>query len=229
MNTISPDAQNRERELLMHMDQEKVPQAPGAETFAEPAPGAPSSPQATELDRLREQLEEAERERAQFKNLLQRVQADFSNYRRRMGEERDGIQKGANAQLIQKLLPALDDLERALSPGPTQEGDSESPFREGVQLISRKLLGALGEAGVQTIEPRGVPFDPWEHEAVSYQETSQYPEGQVLQLLQKGYRLHGRVLRPALVAVARAPAASNKQIPTTSVSEDTPTAPEKEA
>ena len=171
---------------------------------AGPAPGLPPGPELTEEERLRAELEEAERERGQFRALAQRVQADFVNYRRRVEEEQQEFQRGAAAQLILKLLPVLDDLERALVQTP-EDASSNDGWLEGVRLVVRKFHAVMEEAGVQRIDAADRAFDPWEHEAVAYQETGEHPAGHVLGLVREGYTLHGRVLRAAQVMVARAP------------------------
>jgi molecular chaperone GrpE len=171
----------------------------------DPVPGLSPAPAPTEVEQLRAQLAEAERERNQFKSLAQRIQADFANFRKRAEEEQGEFQRNANAQLLLKLLPALDDLERAL--GQLSEGSAgaDAGWVEGMRLVARKFLAVLEELGVRRIEALQKPFDPWEHEIVGYQETTEHAEGLVLGLAREGYKLHGRVLRPALVTVAKSP------------------------
>ena len=132
------------------------------------------------------------------------MQADFVNYRRRAEEEQVEFQRNANAQLVLKLLPVLDDLERAMDHGPEKAPGEDTGWLEGVRLIARKFLATLEEAGVQRVEALDQQFNPWEHEVVSYEETREYPEGQVLGVAREGYKLQGKVLRPALVTVAKA-------------------------
>ena len=141
----------------------------------------------------------------QGRALAQRVQADFVNYRRRVEEEQQEFQRGAAAQLILKLLPVLDDLERALVQTTEDASPSNEGWLEGIRLVVRKFHAVMEEAGVQRVEAAGRPFDPWEHEAVAFQETEEHPAGHVLGLVREGYKLHGRVRRAAQVVVARAP------------------------
>ncbi|MCS7206433.1 MAG: nucleotide exchange factor GrpE [Dehalococcoidia bacterium] len=173
-------------------------QQPGPESH--PA-GLPPGPQASEVDRLRADLEEAQRERAQFKALLQRVQADFSNYRKQVEQEREAFQRQAASALLLRLLPALDDLMLAVDGLPQ---DATSPWAEGVRLAVRKLLATLAQAGLEPLEPVGKPFDPWEHEAVGQETSETLPPGSVLKVTRRGYKFQGRVLRPALVIVSTA-------------------------
>ena len=159
----------------------------------------------TELERLQSELEEAKREIGQFRNLAQRVQADFVNYRRRVEEEREEFQRNSNVDLILKVLPILDDLDRALQNGPQAESKVAAGWLEGVHLVARKFQTIVEEIGLQRIESENRQFDPREHEVVSYQETTTLPEGRILALVRAGYKQNARVLRPALVVVAKAP------------------------
>lgn len=133
---------------------------------------------------------------------LQRTAADFANYRRRTEEERSAMAQFANAVLIGKLLAVLDDFDRALASVPE---DAHEGWVDGIRLVERKFRTALESEGVTPIEAVGKPFDPNLHEAVVYEETTDYPDNQVIDEVQRGYRLHDRVLRPALVRVANNP------------------------
>ena len=154
---------------------------------------------------LQQALAEQQELAAKYLDQAQRTAAEFSNYRRR--QERDQAQQAlwANANLLQTLLPVLDDLQRALKELPTT--GKQAPWAEGVRLVERKMRTAFENAGVKEIaaEP-GQPFDPNEHEAVIYEESTAYPEGHIVEAVRQGYRLGERVLRPAMVRVAKAPA-----------------------
>ena len=150
---------------------------------------------------LRAQLEEAQREATQFHALMQRVQADFVNYKRRMEEERAALQERANESLVLRLLPVLDDYERALQYVPDVE--EFRPWAAGVELVYRNFKGALESFGVSPIQALGMGFDPMEHESVSYEFSDDFAEGVVMSVVREGYKLHGRVLRPAQVTVSR--------------------------
>ena len=130
---------------------------------------------------------------------LQRLAADFANYRKRTDAERSEFAKYAKADLIRKLLDVLDGYDRALETMP--EEVKGQPWVEGMWLVERKLRAMLEAEGLQTLEATGKPFDPYQHEAVAHME-SDAPEGIVISEYQKGYRLHERVIRPALVAVS---------------------------
>ena len=131
---------------------------------------------------------------------LQRLAADFANYRKRMESERIDYAKFAKADLIAKLLDVLDAYDRALATIPDELRSSS--WVEGMWLIERKLRSILEAEGLQAVDALGKPFDPYEHEAVAHVESDE-PEGTVIKEHQKAYRLHDRVIRPAMVTVAK--------------------------
>ena len=131
---------------------------------------------------------------------LQRMAADFANYRKRNDAERADYAKFAKADLIARLLDILDAYDRALSTVP--EELKGSSWVEGMWLIERKLRQILEAEGLQPIDSLGTPFDPYVHEAIAHVESDE-PEGTVIKEHQKAYRLHDRVIRPAMVTVAK--------------------------
>jgi molecular chaperone GrpE len=146
---------------------------------------------------LAERLAEVEKERDGYLNDLQRVAAEFENYRKRVARDQQSLAARAHERLVKELLPVLDDLERAL-----QACDSErESVEEGVKLVHRELEEALAKEGLSEIETNG-RFDPHVHEALLSQ-PSDKEEGAILDVLQKGYRLGDRVLRPARVVVSQ--------------------------
>jgi molecular chaperone GrpE len=130
----------------------------------------------------------------------QRAEADLANFKRRAEQERADLVKFANSSLIGKLLPILDDFGRALDTVPPSE--RSSGWAEGIQLIERKLQTVLEQEGVAPIEALGKEFDPHVHEAVM-REDGEGDTDMVVEEFQRGYRLHGRVIRPAMVKVGR--------------------------
>ncbi len=132
-----------------------------------------------------------------------RLAADFDNYRKRVAREQVELTRRANERLLNELLPVLDDLERALEAAAEPNHDQvwEAKLEEGVQLVHRSLASLLERHGLKEIETEG-PFDPHVHEALLAQPGEGAEEGAVLQVLQKGYRLGDKVLRPARVIVA---------------------------
>ena len=156
-----------------------------------------------QLEELRALLASLEQEAAENKAGWQRTAADFANYRRRSEQDREQNLGLANEALLSKLLAIVDDFDRAIAQMPEELG--KIPWVEGIAAIDRKLRLLLDSEGLTPIEAQGQPFDPHQHEAVVQQETSAVPEGTVTAELQRGYRLRDRVLRPALVAVAKTP------------------------
>jgi molecular chaperone GrpE len=154
-----------------------------------------------ELDQLRAALEAAQQEAAESKVQWQRSAADFANYRRRTEQEREAIVGLANEVLLAKLLAIVDDFDRAIANKPAELADSG--WVGGIVAIDRKLDQLLESEGLTPIEALGKQFDPHEHEAIAQEDRPGVPEGTVIAELQKGYRLRDRVLRPAMVAVAR--------------------------
>ena len=136
---------------------------------------------------------------------LQRERAEFLNFKRRTAEERDREFGLAGEDLIRKVLHVADDFDRAIEARPVAV--AEDPWFEGIAAIDRKLRLLLESEGVTTIEAStGTPFDPREHEAIVNVPGTGRPEGEIVEAVRRGYRLRDRVLRPALVAVAAAPA-----------------------
>jgi molecular chaperone GrpE len=177
-----------------------------ARTRAEERAEAIKAPSRVELleqiEQLQRELDEAKAKAEENLYNWQRSAADFANYRRRTEEERDMVARFAGASLITRLLSVLDDFDRALDNVPE---DAHESWVEGVRLVERKLRGLLESEGVTPIEAVGKPFDPNLHEAVVHEETTSRPDNEVIGELQRGYRLHDRVIRPSLVRVANNP------------------------
>ena len=168
----------------------------------EPVNGAqPES--ADDLERLRAELAEIEQKADEYLRLAQRTQADFINYRRRVDEERAQQARDATVSFLQRLLPILDDFERALANA--TPADLESSWGRGVQLVERNLRGLLAAEDVQRIRAEGAEFDPREHEALGRQPSPDVPEGHVLHVVRQGYKKGDRVIRPAQVIIASRP------------------------
>lgn len=150
-----------------------------------------------QAEQAEQSLEDVERERDEYLNDLKRVAAEFDNFRKRVARERQELGALANERLLKELLPVLDDLGRALE---AAEQHEEAKLEEGVRLVHRALSDVLAKAGLAEIETEGV-FDPHVHEALLSQ-PSDAQAGTVIEVLQKGYRLGDRVLRPARVIVS---------------------------
>lgn len=156
-------------------------------------------------------LEGENPEREDYRELLQRLQADFINFKRRVEQDREQQTTSANRELILRILPVLDDLERALSSVPEEMADSE--WVKGTALVERKLRATLEEEGLERIEAEGKEFDPREHEAVFCEDSPEHEEGKVKGVLRNGYKLHDRVIRPAQVVVYNGKAGPGDNVP----------------
>ena len=155
----------------------------------------------SELEALRQELEEAKAQAAEYLDGWQRARAEFANYKKRNEQERQELFKLANTTLITKLLPIFDDFERAFQTLPSNL--LSLTWIDGVALIYRRLQAILEAEGLTLIETEGQSFDPLLHEAVTYEESEEHDEGQIIGEVQRGYKLGDRVLRPALVRVAK--------------------------
>jgi len=152
---------------------------------------------------LEGKVAEMESAAAETKDKYLRLAADFENYKKRSRQEQMETIQHASADLISRLLPVVDDLEKVLEHRP--EGIDES-WLKGLELSVRKLEEVLGTHGLQPIEAVGARFDPKLHEAVGHEESAEQPEDTVTSELRRGYRIRDRVVRPALVKLARRPA-----------------------
>ncbi len=156
------------------------------------------------LDDLERELEEVRSKASTYLDLAQRTQADFVNYKRRVEQERSDYARSARADVILKILPVVDDLERAVESLPPNLASSD--WVQGIVLIDRKLRSALEGLGVKRIEAVGKPFDPWQEEAVAHEPSAISPAETVIRTVRNGYTLDGRVIRPAQVIVSSGPA-----------------------
>jgi molecular chaperone GrpE len=178
----------------MDLRPDAVPAVPDS---PEPPEGGPPPAAAPETEAL---LSAREEEIARLTDRLQRLQAEFENYKRRAAREKADFLKFANEGLLLSLLPVLDSLERAQASAPP---DTPPAFADGVEMIIRLFRSALEKAGVAPLEASGKPFDPALHQAVAQVETADGEDNLVVDEIQRGYLLEGRVLRPAMVRVSR--------------------------
>jgi len=191
------------------MEKEETLHTNPVETVAAVPPGEveqlPEGPVET-LESLREALSAKSQELERFQERLLRLQAEFDNYRKRMAREKAEFLKFAHEGLVLEFLPILDNLERALSAARAEAGST--PLIEGIEMIARLFRSALEKAGVKPMEAVGKPFDPTYHQAVAQVESSEEEANLVVEEIQKGYLIEGRVLRPAMVKVSRAASVS---------------------
>jgi molecular chaperone GrpE len=173
----------------------ELPPADGDESPSGVAGGA-SSEEASGLG----ELQKLKAERDSLLDRLARAQAEFENARRRASKEQQDFRDYAAADAVKPLLPVIDSFERAL-----QAKSEPADFRSGVELIYKQLQDALAKLGVRAIPAKGEIFDPHVHEAIEMVETSDVPDHEVLEELQRGYKFKDRLLRPAMVKVAKNP------------------------
>jgi molecular chaperone GrpE len=171
---------------------------------------------------MEEELENERQRSAEYLDQAQRARAELVNYRRRTEEELARMQKQAGERILAKLLPAIDDLDRAITS--MSESDRETSWGEGIILVQKKIWGTLESEGVSPIESLGQPFDPSIHEAISMQEGANGATT-VVQEYQRGFMLGNRVLRPAMVVVgsaedAPAPSSDNDESDDSDTNED---------
>ncbi|SEP90495.1 nucleotide exchange factor GrpE [Piscibacillus halophilus] len=150
-------------------------------------------------EQLQKQIKQLETEKEELKNKFLRTQADFDNFRRRTQKERENDLKYKSQELVTEILPVLDNFERALQTEVNDEGSQS--FVEGMKMVYNQLHQALGKAGVEEIQAEKEEFDPNLHQAVMQVQEEGYESNQVVEVLQKGYKLKDRVIRPAMVKV----------------------------
>jgi molecular chaperone GrpE len=151
-----------------------------------------------EVDALKKQLEEIEAQASEYKDKWIRSEAEFQNYRKRIERDHESTRISMKGDIVKKILPVLDDLERAL-----QNRPADDLWAGGIELIVRKFQGVLESEGIKRIEAEGREFDPNFHEAISNEPSEEVESGHVIAVVQNGYMLGERVIRPALVRVAQ--------------------------
>ncbi|MFD0672107.1 nucleotide exchange factor GrpE [Cohnella sp. GCM10027633] len=188
----SAEMNDQREEELAPVNEEQATGEPIAHGHQEEAAeaNADQDPRIAALERLAEDNQ----------NRYLRAQADFDNFRRRTAKEKEELAQYATAKLVGQLLPVLDNFERALAAnGEGAQGDS---FAKGVDMIHRQLFQALEAEGLKPMAPVGQPFDPEHHQAIMQVESDEYEEGTVVEVIQSGYWLKDKVIRPAMVKVS---------------------------
>jgi molecular chaperone GrpE len=194
---------------MSHKHKHEHPESPGGAAQAQAAPGQaaaqPTSddaaPVGAALASPRPDLAALQAERDDLLNRLQRVSADYLNYQKRIQKEVQQSREFANEEIIKAILPILDDFEKAIEAASAGR-PADDPLLAGVRLIHDKTLTALGRFGLATISCVGEAFDPARHSAVLQEPGPNHAPGTVARELRKGYTMHGRLLRPAMVTVA---------------------------
>ncbi len=150
---------------------------------------------------LQHDLEQTKAQAQEYLEGWQRARAEFANYKKRVTRDQEDVRLRIAADTLSKYLGVIDDLERALKERP-EDGEAAA-WAEGIELIYRKTYGVLESEGVEVIDAEGEHFDPNMHEAISHDESDDHEEGDIIEVVQPGYRLGERVLRPAMVRVAK--------------------------
>lgn len=149
------------------------------------------------LEEVKKQLTEVTEEKEEYLSKLKRLKADFVNYRNRAKKEKSQIETKTKTEIINSLLPVIDNFERAL-----KSVGEDSEFLSGVKMIHKQLVEELKKEGLEIIETKGEEFDPAYHEAVMQIESEEYDSGYIVEEIQRGYIMNGKVVRPAMVKVA---------------------------
>jgi len=183
---------------------ENMTEDPGGNAANSVAPEVPGA--APESQKSDDRVARLEGELKELQSTLVRRQADFENFRKRTERERHEESRRVMGHFIQHILPVLDGFERALA---VHDNPAYEDYRKGFELIYKQLWDVLAKQGVERIDAQGKPFDPHFHMAIERVETEAHEDGAVIEVLQPGYTFHGRVLRPATVRVAAAPAATS--------------------
>lgn len=192
---LTPDA--------VPQDVERGADAPPAAAAHEPAPApAPEEPAPAAEPVEVDPVAQVTAERDQYLDALQRLKAEFDNYRKRVDRDREAVRVAGVQELVSDLLPVIDNLERALEAAP---GAEVAQIVEGVAMVRGQLSGILTGRGVEAIEAEGKPFDPEVHDAVTQHPSHEHEEGAVMHVLERGYRIGDTIIRPAKVVVAARP------------------------
>jgi len=172
------------------------------EKFPEPAIDFRLENKLSELEILRQSFEEKKKLADSYYDQLLRLKAEFDNYRKRIEKEREELVKFGKEELVVKLLDILDSFDLALDSTKDEKNEAKS-IREGVELIHKQFKEVLEKEGLRKLEVQGEKFDPNLHYAVEYQESDEHKDNEILKEIRPGYLFHNRVIRPAMVVVAR--------------------------
>ena len=196
----SAEQERREQDSSQRSAADPQAESPGAEATGEDGAAARDADE----DALRGDVDElvaVAAQRDEYLALAQRTQADFENYRKRVARESAAAQERGMVRLAEELLPALDNLDRALDDAAKRNGDDDA-LLTGVRLLRSELHAALARMGIECFSPQGDAFDPTEHEAMAQKPVAEAQSGTVVEVVQPGYRLGETIIRPARVVVA---------------------------
>lgn len=182
--------ENKEDRISEELHNEKIENVENTEETKEDV---------AELEKLKRELESKTKEIEELNNRFLRLQADFVNFKTRVEKEKESIYSYASEDILNSMLPILDNFERALS----SSTDVEDGFYKGMEMIYNQLIKVLNENGLEEIEALHEKFDPNYHHAVFQEESDEYEEGTIIEVFQKGYKLKDKVIRPSMVKVAK--------------------------
>jgi molecular chaperone GrpE len=189
-------ASKKSKEAVVEIDR-------GSKANADPGEGASEA----SAQKMAETVARLQSEKEELMQTMVRRQADFENYRKRIERERDEERRRGTERLLEDLVPVLDAFDRALR---AHDNPAYEEYRKGLELIYRQLWEAAARHGLERIAAADKPFDPRFHQAIERVETTEHPDGTIVEILQDGYLFHGRVLRPSIVRVAVAPASASR-------------------
>ena len=196
MSDQNPDQDQVENEASPRLEAEEASVADEQD--------APEGEQpADEINRLQEQLEAAEAAAGMARDELLRVQAEMQNLRRRTEQDIEKAHKFGQEKFSTELLAVMDNLERSAAAAEASEDEAVQAIKEGVELTLKGFMDCFTRFNIEAVDPLGEPFDPQLHQAMSIQESPDAEPNSVIAVMQKGYTLHGRVIRPAMVMVSK--------------------------
>lgn len=204
------DAQTTETKREEQAETEQA--EPAAEAGAAEEEAAEATSEEVSLEELVAQLQASQEEIDRLKEALLRSEAEAQNIRRRAEKDVESAHKYGQEKLIKELLPVKDNLERALEAGADNDDSAVRAIMEGVELTDKSFADTLDKIDVEAIDPQGETFDPQEHQAMSMVDNEEVPANTVIAVIQKGYRLKGRVIRPAMVMVSKGSADSGSNV-----------------
>ncbi len=205
---ITPDSEIQDEIIDNQAEVNAAETQPAAEAPAEVNTQNPTGDPASEIEALRLSLAEAQQQAAANLDRALRVQADMENLKKRVQKDLDDERKYGISKFAKELLSVLDSLELGLQ---AVGGDSQEviKFKEGSELTLKQFAAVFAKFNIETLDPTGQPFNPELHQAMAMQPSAEYPAGSVIATFQKGYLIHGRLLRPAMVVVAKAAETTN--------------------
>jgi molecular chaperone GrpE len=208
---IHRKATHHHKENEQGSDQPRKIEVTADEKDCTPAPeaGAAGKADVPSAEELASQLAEKEKERQELYDRLLRTMAEFDNYKKRVAKDKEDLIRYGNERLARELLPVIDNFDRALEQA--KNSPDQKALQEGIEMILRQFVAVLEKFGVKEFSSVGQPFDPNRHEAMTHQESAEHEENTVISEFQKGYNLHDRLLRAAMVAVSKRPAEQEAQ------------------